>query len=205
MMASGVRKFALTTHVTSSVGWLGAVAAFLALAIGGLISNDGPLVQSAYIAMEFVTWFVIVPFSIASLITGVVQALGTPWGLFRHYWVVAKLTVTVVATAILLVHTQPIGAVAAVALQGPLAAGDLRPLRVQLVADAVAALFALLAATTLSVYKPWGLTAYGLRQLAGPATAPSSIVWTRSLLLTALAVLVLFVVWHLASGGMHGH
>jgi hypothetical protein len=205
MMASGVRKFALTTHVTSSVGWLGAVAAFLALAIGGLISNHGPLVQSAYIAMESVTWFVIVPFSIASLITGVVQALGTPWGLFRHYWVVAKLVVTVVATAILLVHTQPIGAVRALALQGPLAAGDLRPLRVQLVADAVAALFALLAATTLSVYKPWGLTAYGQRQAAGTVRAPNSILWTRSVLLTGLALLVMFVVWHLASGGMHGH
>jgi hypothetical protein len=27
-MTSGLRKFALTTHVTSSVGWLGAVGAF---------------------------------------------------------------------------------------------------------------------------------------------------------------------------------
>jgi hypothetical protein len=27
-MTPGLRKFALTAHVTSSVGWLGAVAAF---------------------------------------------------------------------------------------------------------------------------------------------------------------------------------
>ena len=154
MMTPGVRKFALTTHVTSSVGWLGAVAAFLALALAGLSSSDALMVRAAYLAMEFITWFVIVPFSIASLITGVIQGLGTQWGLFRHYWVMAKLGLTVVATVILLVHTQPIGAVAQVALQGPLAAGDLRPLRMRLVADAVAALFALLAATTLSVFKP---------------------------------------------------
>ena len=205
MMGSAVRKFALTTHVTSSVGWLGAVAAFLALAIGGLTSTDVPLVRAAYLAMEFITWFVIVPFSVASLLTGLVQALGTPWGLFRHYWVMAKLAVTVVATAILLVHTQPIGAVADGALQGPLAAGDLRPLRLQLVADAVAALFALLAATTLSVYKPWGMTAYGQREAVAPVRAPMSIIWTRSMLLIALGVLILFVAWHLVSGGLHGH
>lgn len=205
MMTSSVRKFALTTHVTSSVGWLGAVAAFLALALGGLTSHDALTVRASYLAMEFVTWFVIVPLSVASLITGLVQSLGTAWGLFRHYWVVAKLGLTVVATVILLVHTQPIGAVAQVALQGPLAAGDLRPLRMQLVADAVAALFALLAATTLSVYKPWGMTAYGRRQVAAPTAVPISILWARPVLLAALGLLLLFVVWHLASGGMHGH
>ena len=205
MMISGIRKLALTTHVTSSVGWLGAVAAFLALALGGLTSRDAQMVRAAYLSMDFLTWFVIVPLCVASLITGLVQSLGTAWGLFRHYWVVAKLGLTVVATVILLVHTQPIGAVAHVALQGPLAAGDLRPLRVQLVADAVAALFALLTATTLSVYKPWGMTAYGRRLLTAPPTASSSIIWTRSVLLTALGLLLLFIVWHLASGGMHGH
>ena len=36
-MTPGLRKFALTTHVTSSVGWLGAVGAFLALAIAGVV------------------------------------------------------------------------------------------------------------------------------------------------------------------------
>ncbi len=191
MMTPGVRKFALTTHVTSSVGWLGAVAAFLALALAGLSSSDALMVRAAYLAMEFITWFVIVPFSIASLITGVIQGLGTQWGLFRHYWVMAKLGLTVVATVILLVHTQPIGAVAQVALQGPLAAGDLRPLRMRLVADAVAALFALLAATTLSVFKPWGLT-------TGRALG-------RSALVIALGLLLLFMAWHLATGGMHTH
>jgi hypothetical protein len=35
-MTPRLRKFALTAHVTSSVGWLGAVAAFLALAVAGL-------------------------------------------------------------------------------------------------------------------------------------------------------------------------
>src|SRR5438128_247342 len=108
MMTPGLRKLALTTHVTSSVGWLGAVAGFLCLAIAGLGSGDPQIVRAAYLAMHVTTWFVIVPFSLASLLTGLVQALGTTWGLFRHYWVVTKLLLTSFATLLLLVHTQAI-------------------------------------------------------------------------------------------------
>src|SRR5215212_9945018 len=164
LMTAGVRKFALTTHVTSSVGWLGSVAAFLALAIAGVSSGDSQMVRAAYLAMHLTTWFVIVPLSLASLLTGLVDAVGTPWGLFRHYWVVTKLLLTVLATTILLVHTQPIDRVADVAARMNLAASDLRQLRLQLVGDAAAALFVLLVTTTLSVYKPWGMTPYGIRR-----------------------------------------
>jgi hypothetical protein len=60
-------------------------------------------------------------------------------GLFRHYWVVAKLGLTVVATGLLLLHTQPIAQVAAIAEGGTLGAGELWQLRLQLVGDAAAA------------------------------------------------------------------
>ena len=156
MMSSGVRKFALTAHVTSSVGWFGAVAAFLSLAVAGVTSQNAEIVRAAYLSMEVTTWAVIVPFSIAALLTGVVQSLGTPWGLFRHHWVVTKLALTVLATIILLVHTQPIGRVAASAAAGALASTDLQGLRIQLIADAAAGVVAMVVATTLSVYKPVG-------------------------------------------------
>ena len=162
-MPPGLRKLALTAHVTSSVGWLGAVLCFLALALAGLTSGDVTRVRAAYLAMETIGWLVIVPLSLASLLTGLVQALGTPWGLFRHYWVVFKLLITVLATLLLLVHMQPIGHMAAVVARRTLAGGELQGLRVQLVADAGAAVVALLVATTLSVYKPRGLTPCGRR------------------------------------------
>lgn len=161
IMRPGLRKFALTAHVTSSVGWLGAVAGFFALAVAGLTSQDAQVVRAAYLAMELTGWFVIVPLSLASLLTGLVQALGTPWGLFRHYWVLVKLLITILATLLLLVHMQPTTYLAGVAAERSLSDGDLRGLRMQLVADAGAALLALLVATTLSVYKPRGMTRYG--------------------------------------------
>jgi hypothetical protein len=163
VLTPGWRKVALTAHVLSSVGWFGAVAAFLALAIAGLRGNDARLVGAAYLSMELITWYVIVPSSIASLLSGLVGSLGTSWGLFRHYWVVAKLLVTAVATLFLLVHTQPITYVARAAGESALAPTDLRRLRVQIVADASAALVALIVTTGLAVYKPRGVTAYGRR------------------------------------------
>jgi hypothetical protein len=208
-MTPRVRKLALTTHVTSSVGWLGAVAVFLALAIAGLTSQDAQMVRAAYLAMHVTTWFVIVPLSFAALLTGLVQSLGTSWGLFRHYWVVAKLALTVLATIILLVHTQPIGRVAAVAAETILSSTDLRQLRIQLVADAGAALMALLVATTLSVYKPWGLTSGGQRSGMVARNADRAVtasnVWKRLWLIGLIVVVALFAILHLTGGGLHGH
>jgi hypothetical protein len=209
LMTSSVRKLALTTHVTSSVGWFGAVASFLVLALVGVTSQNAQTVRVAYLAMELVTWGVIVPFSLAALLTGIVQSLGTTWGLFRYYWIVAKLALTILATVILLVHTQPIGRVAAVAAERVLSSADLHQLRIQLIADAGAAMVALLVATTLSVYKPWGLTSYG-RQLLNLMEAPTSTrssgaAWKAVWILGLLLAIILFVIAHLSQGGFHHH
>lgn len=85
VMAPRLRRFALTVHITSTVGWLGAIAGFLALAVAGLVSSDVQLVRSSYLAMELIGWYVLVPLSIGSLIKrtrnvarydlGLVQAL----------------------------------------------------------------------------------------------------------------------------------
>ena len=172
-MSPGLRKLALMAHVTCSVGWLGTVAGFLALAITGLASRELLMVRSAYVAMNLVGWYVIVPFCFASLVTGLIQALGTPWGLFRHYWVVAKFLIAILATIVLLVHMQPISGLGRAAAEQSLGLGDFRDVRVQLIADAGAALLVLLVATALSIYKPRGLTKYGWRrQRQHPSAVP---------------------------------
>ncbi len=107
-MAPRLRKFALTAHVTSSVGWLGAVGGFLALAIAGLTSRDDQTVRSVYLMLNLIAWYVIVPLCFASVLTGLVSSLSTTWGLFRHYWVLLKLLITIPSSLMLLVHMQPI-------------------------------------------------------------------------------------------------
>jgi hypothetical protein len=160
-MTPSLRKLLLTAHITFSVGWLGAVAAFLALAIAGLTSRDAQMVRTAYSAMELTARFVIVPLALASLLSGLIESLGTPWGLFRHYWVLVKLLLTIFATMVLLAKMPLIGYAARRAAETTLSRGDLRAVGIQLAVHATGGLLVLLVVTALSVYKPWGLTRYG--------------------------------------------
>ena len=163
-MRPRLRKFVRTAHIIVTVGWLGAVAGFLALAIAGLTSQDAQMVRSAYPSMELITRFVIVPLSLAPLVlTGPILSLGTPWGLFHHYWIVVKLMINILSTIILLVHMQPITYLSRVAAQGTLSSAD-RSLQIQLVVAAGAGLLALLLATVLAVHKPRGITPSGWRK-----------------------------------------
>jgi hypothetical protein len=110
--------------------------------------------------------------------------VGTSRGLFRHYWVVVKLVLTLVATLLLLLHTQPIGHLGAVAAGGARFGADLDGMRLQLVVDAAAALIVLLGATVLAVYKPRGLTPVGQRRawgLSRPSRDPVEVLLRRRL------------------------
>lgn len=76
-MTPRLSKFVLTMHITTSVGWLGAVAAFLVLSIAGVTSHDAEVVRGAYLSMNLIGLYMIVPLSFAALLTGVVQSLAT--------------------------------------------------------------------------------------------------------------------------------
>jgi hypothetical protein len=197
-MRPGVRKLALTAHVTFSVGWLGAVAAYLALAGIGLTSDDARVVRAVYVVLKLIGWFVIVPCSLAALLTGVVESLGTEWGLVRHYWVLLKLVLTVAATVVLVVHMQTVNRVSDLATTTTVANPDFGSLQAQLVVHAAGGLLVLLIATALSIYKPLGRTAFGRVSTVG--TPPG---WYVTFGIVALVILAVIV--HVATGGLHGH
>ena len=219
-MTPQIRKLMLTTHVICTVGWMGAIAAFLALAATGLNSRDSQMVSSAYLAMKLVGWKVIVPLGVASLLTGLVQSLGTSWGLFRHYWVLVKLLLTVVATVLLLLHMALVNRLADRPKLSDVA--HLQSQRIHITADAAAAVLLLIVTTALSIYKPRGLTQYGSRKqreeyrVAGAESAGSlemeetstPPLWVKIFGVAALVVLVLFraILVHVAGGeGHHFH
>ena len=161
ILPPALRKLVLTAHVACSVGWIGAVVAFAGLAIAGLASDDLDVVRGAYLTMELTGWFVLVPLALTSLVTGLVQSLGTKWGLFRHYWIVFKLAINVAASVILIAYMQTLAHLAEVAR----ATSDVGTLRSgSPLLHSLAALVLLLVALTLGVYKPRGLTPYGRRK-----------------------------------------
>lgn len=201
-MSPSVRKFALALHVTSSVGWLGAVAAFFALTVVGLRASGASTMQAAYLSMNIVGEFVIVPFGVAALITGIVQSLATPWGLFKHYWVLAKFVLTIVAVALLLLHQfLAVAVVAERVRDAGVALPEVGALGRQLVGDAAGALALLVTTTVLSIYKPWGRIE--------PRVTPRSEVAAsfppklRLFLAVLGALLDTVLVTHLAGGGLH--
>ena len=154
-------------HVASSVGWLGAVVAFLALAVVGVTSDEPQTVRAAYLVMEPTAWLVLVPAAVATLLTGLVVSLGTPWGLVRHYWVLFKLLIAAFCTIVLLMYMATFRSMADAAVDP---SADLEAVRsLSPLLHAGAAMVALLAALVLSVYKPRGTTRYGrIRSLGRP-------------------------------------
>ncbi|MFN2588820.1 MAG: DUF2269 domain-containing protein [Actinomycetota bacterium] len=160
-MAPTVRKLALSAHLAFSVGWIGGIVAYLVLGGAAILSDEAATVRAAWAAMEIVGWYAIVPLAGASLVTGIVMALGTKWGLFRHYWVVISFLITVVCVAVLVLHMPSVTSTAAAAAYARGAAldglgGDLP--------HPAAGLVLLLVVLVLNVHKPRGLTRYGWRK-----------------------------------------
>ncbi|CCH33965.1 hypothetical protein ABZ816_09085 [Actinosynnema sp. NPDC047251] len=140
------RKTLLLLHVVSSVGWLGVTAGNLVLA---LVAFDRPVL---YQAMELLGDYVVLPMGLLSLVTGVLVAVGTKWGLIRYRWVLVKLITTVVAL-VATVFALRSGLHAA-------AAGESGAGADVLVASCVS-LTIYTVNTVLSVFKPWGRTRWG--------------------------------------------
>ena len=193
-MTSSIRKLGLTVHIIVSVGWVGAVAAFLLLSIGAL-TGDEAASRAAYLAMNVVGRGVLLPLSVGALASGIAQSLVTKWGLFKHYWVLVKLVLTVFATGALFLHQFTAVAEAARLASGAVTTFPMLPLRqlgLQLRADAGAALLVLLTVTAIAVYKPWGLVGQISMSL-------------RLFLAAITALIVAFVALHLSGRSPHQH
>jgi hypothetical protein len=172
MMRPGVRKLALITHLTVSIGWIGTVIAYLVLGIAAVTSQHVETVRAAWISMEITGWYAIVPLALASLLTGLVMALGTKWGLFRYYWVLFSFVLTIFCVVVLLLHMPTVSATAdrAQVVSG----AALESLGGDLLHPGIG-LAILLVVQTLNVYKPQGLTRYGWRKQQEQRTAHAAV------------------------------
>jgi hypothetical protein len=169
-LTPGLRKGVLAAHLAVSVGWLGAIVPYLALGVTAVTSRDLETVRASWLAMERIGWYAIVPLALASLFSGVIMGLGTQWGLFRHYWVLISLLLTIIATTGLLLHMPTVSLLARIAQEADPAdlvgglGGDLF--------HAGVGLLILLVIQVLNVFKPAGMTRYGWRKQHEPHSAP---------------------------------
>lgn len=215
MMNPALRRFTYATHLTSSIGWIGAVFVFLAMAGVALTRQDEATVRGAYLVMAPAAWLVLVPLAHLSLFSGIVLSLGTAWGLIRHYWVVLKLAITVFCTIILLIYMGTFREMAGIAADPVV---DLETVRnASPLVHSILAVVLLLVATALGVYKPFGMTPYG-RRLAFPdcvAVAGTHRVadtdlfgrrgWGPYLVLGVIGLMLLVIALHMVGGRHGGH
>jgi hypothetical protein len=168
-----LRKAILAAHVLVGVGWFGIVVAKLVLEIAAASTRDQEIARAGFLFMQALDRAVFPPAALATLITGVFLSVGTAWGLFRHWWIVVKLVLTigVIVTGVAFVGAWTEQALASAA--GP--AGQIGDASRWLIGAAVAHVLMLGAATVISIYKPWGRIRpepRRTRRRAAPATTP---------------------------------
>jgi hypothetical protein len=100
---------------------------------------------------------------------------------------------------------KPISYMAQVASEKIISNTDFRQLRIQLLADAGAALLVLLTTTVISIYKPWGKIGYTQLNALQPRRRTYSKSWGLYVLIGLIGlVLLLFAILHL-TGVMGNH
>uniref|UniRef100_A0AAU3GY93 DUF2269 domain-containing protein n=1 Tax=Streptomyces sp. NBC_01401 TaxID=2903854 RepID=A0AAU3GY93_9ACTN len=147
------RRSLLVAHVAVSVSWLGLTVGLLALGLSAFLTHDPTLAQAATRAMKVFSDWLIVPVALLALLSGLLLALGTPWGLARHRWVWTKFWLTLITAALSIFALRP--GINEAAARG---AADIDLLIAPSVATAT-----YLFITAISVLKPWGPTRRGLR------------------------------------------
>lgn len=134
-------------HIAASVAWLGGAAVLLMLGLSVLTGAADP--DATYAAASLVGSTLVAPLSLTALVTGLISALGTRWGVFRHWWVTVKLATTALMAVLVQVLLLP-------GLQEAAAAGAELPeaSRVDAIIGPSVSCVLLTLNVVLSVYKP---------------------------------------------------
>jgi uncharacterized membrane protein len=154
------RKALLAVHLVASIGWVGGVVGYIALGIAAETATDASTIRGVWLAFDVLGWWVLVPEAIVTVLTGVVLAVRTRWGLLQHYWVVVALLLTLLCAVVLVLHMRDVSAMAAMARTAN--ATELQQMGGDLPHPTIG-LALLLLVLALNVYKPRGVTRHGWR------------------------------------------
>lgn len=154
------RKTALTAHIAVAAVWLGAVVANLFLGVSAAATADETVADAYYTSMDRLVNNLMPAVAIATLATGLLLALATRWGLFRHWWIIAKLllAVTTVAVGVGIIDQAISDTIRTRTEAGTTGFSD------ALLPATVATPLLLLSATTIAITKPWGRTGSARRR-----------------------------------------
>ena len=155
-LGARTRKGVLVVHAVSAGAWIGIDVVMGVLVFTALLAGSEGTRALCYQALKlFAVWPLIVT-GLVCLASGVVLGLGTKYGLVRYWWVPIKLALNVVLVVLVVFALRP--GVIEMAEQGRrFMAGETASLAVGgLIFPPIVSTSALLVATVLAVFKPWG-------------------------------------------------
>lgn len=156
-LARGVRKAVLAVHILASGAWIGIDVVLGVLVLTAGLGSDPGAEAIAYQALGlFAVWPMLVA-GLVCLASGVVLGVGSKYGLLRYWWVSVKLVLNVVLSLLVAFLLRP--GIAEVAAYGRDLANGSPPGGTDLsflYFPPAVSLTALVVATLLSVFKPFG-------------------------------------------------
>jgi hypothetical protein len=155
-LGRGARRAVLTIHIIGAGAWIGIDVVLGVLVFTAMLTSSTATEALSYRALELFAVWPLITAGLLTLASGIVLGLGTKYGLLRFRWVAVKLVINIVLVALVVLALRP-GLVDAAAYGEALAAGGSAPADVgSLVFPPVVSGVALVTATVLSVFKPWG-------------------------------------------------
>lgn len=150
------RRAVLTVHILGAGAWIGIDVVLGVLVFTPMLTGNPDTEALCYRVLELFAVWPLITAGLLTLVSGIVLGLGTKYGLLRYRWVAVKLVINVVLVALVVFALRPgLAEAAAVGEQlaagGP-ATGDVSGLPFPPIVSGIA----LVTATILSVFKPWG-------------------------------------------------
>ncbi|WP_405861230.1 DUF2269 domain-containing protein [Streptomyces sp. NBC_00090] len=156
------RRATLVVHVVSAASWLGLALGLLALGITAATTESAPVLEASVRSMKTMVDWLVFPVALLTLLTGLLMALASNWGLARHRWIYTKfwLTLAMIAGTFFGFRDAIVNTYTDVTAGHPLAdAGDV-------LLGPMVSLASYVFMMTISILKPWGLTKHGRKQRA---------------------------------------
>jgi hypothetical protein len=158
-MSRNSRRWYLIAHIAAGGAWLGLDVALGVLVFTAVLADDPDTRVFCFQAINAVAVWPILSAGLLSLVTGVILAWWSKYGLLRYWWVAIKLALNIALTALVPLALQP-NVNDAVARANQFAATGAGGLSVgNLMFPPLVSPVALLVAMVLSVFKPWGRVA----------------------------------------------
>ncbi|UUZ83686.1 hypothetical protein LJK88_07655 [Paenibacillus sp. P26] len=169
------KQLIIVIHVLSVVCWLGGAMAMLLLGMYMLKAENGEQLYYTLDNMHLIDVVFIRYTALVALLTGIVLSVWTNWGLFKHYWILIKLILTLALIAFGIEYMGDwLSQIVRMAKQERfLALSDAAFLKASysLIGGALANIVSLVFMTAISYFKPFGKMKPIVRKSKPQATA----------------------------------